>query len=333
MIEPLDGQILHALQLSPRASFRRVAEVLDAPEQTVARRYRKMRRDGLVRVIGLVDPRVQGECQWVVRVRAKPDELRRLADTLVRRPEVTHANVLSGGTELVCVVRAPMQENSDDLLHRLPRTSTVLDLGIDLILHTFGDPVSSPWTGYGHTLSAGQTALILQQAEPRSPSSPPPAPTDEDRALLDALAEDGRASHVRLAQHTGWSAARVKRRIASLETSGTLTYDVDVLPSQLGFHVSAMVWLTTSPRHLARVAEQLAVHDEVASVSAVSGRDNLMAILICRDVEHLYRYLAQRLSAVAHIRGYDVSIRTKRLKQAASLVAHGRLVQPGTSLA
>jgi DNA-binding Lrp family transcriptional regulator len=320
---------MHALQLSPRASFRRIAETLDAPEQTVARRYRKMRRDGLVRVIGLVDPIVHGECQWVVRVHAKPNELRRLADALVRRPEVTHANILSGWTELVCVIRAPLHEDGDGLLHRLPRTSSVLRMDVDLVLHTYGDSVSAPWTGYGHTLSAEQIARVLQQGEPSRPPGPPPHPSDEDRALLDALAEDGRAPHARLAEHTGWSPARVKRRLASLETSGTLIYDVDVLPSQLGFDVNAMVWLTTSPRHLDGVAEQIARHDEVASVSAISGRTNLMAIVICRDVAHLYRYLGQRLSTVSHIQGYDVGIRTQRLKQAHSLVANGRLVQPG----
>jgi DNA-binding Lrp family transcriptional regulator len=329
MLDSLDGQILHALQLSPRAPFRRIADVVDAPEQTVARRYRKMRRDGLVRVIGVVDPNVYGECQWVVRLRARPDDLPRLADALVRRPEVTHANVLSGWTELVCVVRAPLREGRDGLLQRLPRTSKVLDIDIDLVLHTFGAPAGAPWTGYGDTLSAEQIALVLQLAEQPESSTTPAAPADEDRALFEALAEDGRAPHARLAEHAGWSPARVKRRLAALEASGTLTYDVDVLPNLLGFDVNAMVWLNTSPSHLAGVGEQIALHDEIASVSAISGRNNLMAIVICRDVEHLYQYLAQRLSKVGHVQGFEVSIRTQRLKQAASLVSHGRLIQPG----
>lgn len=328
MLDPLDGKILHALQLSPRASFRHIADILDAPEQTVARRYRKMCRDGLVRVIGIVDPNVYGECQWVVRVRARPDDLPRLADALVRRPEVTHANVLSGWTELVCVVRAPLREGRDGLLQRLPRTSKVLGIDIDLVLHTFGEPASSPWTAYGDTLSAEQIDLVLELAEQRGPRTQPPAPTDEDRALLEALAEDGRAPHARLAEHAGWSPARVKRRLATLEASGTLTYDVDVLPNLLGFDVNAMVWLNTSPSHLAGVGEQISLHDEIASVSAISGRHNLMAVVICRDVDHLYHYLAQRLSKVGHVQGFEVSIRTQRLKQAASLIAHGRLIQP-----
>jgi DNA-binding Lrp family transcriptional regulator len=329
MLEALDGRILHALQLSPRAPFRRIAEVVGAPEQTVARRYRKLRRDGVMRVVGLVDPRVHGECQWVVRVQAKPDDLPRLAEALVRRPEVTHANVLSGWTELVCVIRAPLGDSSDGLLRRLPRTSAVLGLDISLILHVFGEPASSHWTAYGHTLSAEQAVELRRDASGGEVAGPPAGCSDEDDALFEALAQDGRAPHARLAEVTGWSSARVKRRIAALEAAGTLIYDVDLLPARLGFNVNAMLWLTVAPRHLAGVAEQIAAHDEVASVIAVSGRSNLMTVVICRDVEHLYRYLAERLASVDHIQNYEISIRARRLKQTASLIVHGRLIQAG----
>jgi hypothetical protein len=49
--------------------------------------------------------------------------------------------------------------------------------------------------------------------------------------------------------------------------------------------------------------------------------------VICRDPEHFYRYLAERLASVDHIQAYDVSVRSKRLKQVGSLIAHGRLVR------
>jgi DNA-binding Lrp family transcriptional regulator len=327
MIECLDGQILHALQLSPRAPFRRIADVVGAPEQAVARRYHKMRRDGVVRVVGLVDPRVYGGCQWLVRVRAKPDDLSRLAEALVKRPDVTHANVLAGWTELVCILRAPLGEGSNGLLRRLPRTSAVLAFDIDLILHVFGELAEAPWTGYGHKLSAEQSAQLLSDGQ--SPPHRPTTPTDDDRALFEALAQDGRVPHSQIADDIGWTPARVKRRIAALEAYGTLTYGVDLLPNRLGFNLNAMLWLTTSPRHVADVGERIAVHDEIASVVALSGRNNLMAVAICRDTDHLYRYIAEQLATVDHIQSYDVSIRTQRLKQAASLIFHGRLIHPG----
>ena len=324
MLDGLDSQILHAIQIAPRHSFRAVADLVGSTEQTVARRFRRMQRDGVVRVVGLLEPRAHGEANWLARIRAKPDDLRRVADALVRRPDVTHANVHSNWTELVCLVRAPLGVAEDGLLQRLPRTTALLSLDVELLLHTFGTRATACWTGYGATLGSAQVAELLAGA-PR-PTEASVLPEDSDRALFEALFDDGRASLTRLAEATGWSAARVARRMATLEAGGALGYDVDILPERIGFHVNAMVWLTAAPRHVHGVGEQLAAHPEVASVSAVSGRDNVMAIVVCRDVDQLYRYLSESLSAVDDISGYHVSIRTQRLKQVASLVAHGRLV-------
>ena len=313
--------------MSPRASFRLIADTVGASEQTVARRYHRLRRDGALRVVGLLNPRVHGDAQWVVRIRAKPDDVPRLAEALVRRPEVTHANIHSGWSELVCVVRAPLAEGPDGLLRRLPRTTSVLDLDVDLILHAFGEAGTEPWTAYGHSLDSAQLHQILQRSSTAPPSGRPAAPTAEDQPLFDALAADGREPHSSLAQVTGWSTPRVARRLAALEAAGTLTYDLDVLPQRLGFEVNAMIWLTAAPQHLESVGQQIAAHPEIASVAAISGRNNLMAIAICRDVDHLYDYLSGEFAAVERIQSYDVSIRAQRLKQTASLISHGRLVR------
>jgi DNA-binding Lrp family transcriptional regulator len=329
MADALDAKILHALELSPRLSFRRIARVVGASEQTVARRYQRLRREGVVRVVGLVNPRVHGEAQWIARIRAKPDRISQLGDALARRADVTHANILSGWTELVCVIRAPIRESRESpLLQQLPRTTSVLDVSVDLVLHAFGEPATAQWTGYGHKLSSQQADQILGESISQVAPGQLITPTVQDRPLLDALAEDGRATQALLAERTGWSMARVARRVAALETSGTLVYDIDVLAERLGFHLNAMLWLTVAARHLHRVGEQIAAHDEVAFVAAVSGRNNLMAVVICRDGDDLYRYLNENLAAIDNVGAYDVSVRAQRLKQSASLVAGGRLVTP-----
>lgn len=329
MPDLLDAQILHALELSPRASFRRIAAAIGVSEQTVARRYYRLRREGSVRVIGLINPRVHGNARWVARIHARPDRIQLLAEALVRRSAVTYANITSGGTELVCMIQAPVDEVPEDVLIRqLPRSASVLNMSVDLVLHTFGEPLTSPWTCGGHRLTSEQAGQILADPASRASTGELITPTAEDRPLFEALADDGRAPQALLAERTGWSAARVARRIAALETSGTLFYEIDLLPERLGYRLNAMLWLTVSPQHLHDVGEQIAAHEEIAFTAAVSGHNNLIAIVVCRDVDDLYRYLAERLAAVTHVRTYDVSIRTQRLKQSASLVTYGRLVSP-----
>lgn len=326
-MDELDGQILHALQLAPRVSFRRIAAVVGAGEQTVARRYHRLRRDGVVRVVGLENRWLNGEASWVCRMRAAPDRIQKLADALVRRPEVSHANVLAGWTDLVCVIRAPLGDGRAELLPQLlPRTSAVSDISIDLLLHSFGSPATAQWTGYGRGLSERQADEIL--AERAVPGDRQLIPSSQDRLVFEALAEDGRTPQSTLAARTGWSVARVNRRIAALESCGALLYDVDILPERLGYQLSAMLWLTVAPKDLHRVGERIAAHDHIAFVGATSGSKNLMAIAICRDNDDLYRYLSQQLGQIEQVLRYEVNVRTQRLKQHGSLVSSGRLVDP-----
>ena len=123
---------------------------------------------------------------------------------------------------------------------------------------------------------------------------------------------------------------RVARRLEALESSGTLFYDLfydlDLLPERLGYQLNATLWLRVTPAALERVGTELASHDEVAFVGAVSGDYNAFAIVVCRDAEDFYRYLTSRVAEIAGIDGYRTGIRVRRLKQAASLIAHGRLI-------
>lgn len=329
MIDELDAQILHALQLCPRVSFRRLATVLGASEQTVARRYHRLRRDGAVRVVGLQNPWTDRDAYWVCRIHAKPDRISQLADALVRREDVAHAHILSGWTELVCIIRAPLGEDREDtVLQRLPRMSSVIDVNVDLVLHTFGQPASTPWTGYGHRLSDEQAEQILAECAQHPSPRQLTRPAVDDRPILDALAENGRAPHSLLAKRTGWTAARVGRRLATLEASGALFYDTDLLPERVGYRLNAMLWLSVTPRYLHQVGEQIAAHPEIPFAAATSGHNNLVAVAICRDTHDLYRYLTNHLAPTKHVLTSDVRIRTQSLKQHGSVLAQGRLMNP-----
>ncbi|MFJ6012761.1 Lrp/AsnC family transcriptional regulator [Streptomyces sp. NPDC092952] len=327
MADDLDRKIIHGLSCSPRVSFRRLGEVVGVSEQTVARRYNALKRSGVVRVVGLGSPVARGRSEWVARLRCRPDAVGPLADSLVRRPEVTYTSIASGGSEIICIIRSPAGTASDNvLLRRLPRSASVLDMSVDLLIHPFGSPGTTGWTGGEGSLTDAQVRRLTAD-RPVVTGSPRPA-ADEDRPLLEALAEDGRASHTRLAEVTGWSAPRVARRLEALEASGALVYDVDAVPERLGYELNATLWLQVDLPRLQEVGEALSGHDECAFAAAVSGRHNIMAVVICEDAQHFYRYLSGRLARTEGVRGYEISVRVRRLKLAASLILNGRLIHP-----
>lgn len=325
--DDLDRKIIHGLYCAPRTSFRRLGEIIGVSEQTVARRYNALRRAGVMRVVGLSNPTAHGRADWIARLRCRPDAAGPVAESLARRPEVGYASIASGGSEIICTIRSAAGTGRDDvLLRQLPKAASILDMSLDLLIHPFRPPGTVGWAGGRQSLTDEQARQLAAQRP--APAGPPLAPTDEDRPLFDALAEDGRASHTHLAQATGWSAARVARRLEALEATGSLTYGIDILPERLGYELNAILWLQVDLPALHRIGEELARHDECAFVSATSGRHNLMAVVICEDTPAFYRYLSGRLAGVDGIRGYEISVRARRLKQSVSLIHHGRLVHP-----
>ncbi|MFJ4436254.1 Lrp/AsnC family transcriptional regulator [Streptomyces sp. NPDC088923] len=325
MADTLDNHILHALHVAPRAPFRLVGEVVGASEQTVARRFRAMSRAGTVRVVGLVNPAVHGLASSVVRISLRPDRLDALAEAVTRLPEVSFANITSGGSEIVCSLETPHDGRVPDVLRRLARFPGVQKVDTRMILHTYSPP-GADWASLGPSLPEDAVAR-LQERYPRPvPQGPPVEPRPEDAPLLAVLAEDGRASQATLAERTGWTPGRVARRIETLERTGTLFYDVDLIPERLGYPYGAAVWLRTTPAHLHASGTGVAALPRVVFAAATSGEQNLMAIAMGTDAADFYDFLTHSLATVPGITDYTTSVRLRTLKQAASLVHRGRLV-------
>ena len=324
MIDSIDRQIVHAMQVDGRAPFSRVATVLGVSEQTVARRWRRLRADGVVRVLGLATPDAT-EPSWHIRVRVQPAAAGAVAEALARRPDVSWVSLTSGGAEITCSTRPRTPRQRDALLlDRLPRTVQVIDLNAFSVLHAYvgGD---YEWTAFEDPLTGEQIAALGQG--PARTATAPTALDPEDEVLLAALATDGRLSYAELAGVTGWSESRVARRVEALRAAGTLYFDLEVANELLGHPVSAMLWLGVAPADLAHVGESLAREPETAFTAVVTGPANLMVAVICRDTAHLYRFLTERVGSLP-VHTLETSTVLRRVKQAGSLMDGPRLTDP-----
>ena len=98
-------------------------------------------------ILGLADAGRFGHIEWLVRVRCTPDTASGVAGALARRDDTSWVSLTAGGTEIVCLTRAPHRaEGASLLLQKLPRTPRVVDISAHYILHTFfGGPTG--WHG------------------------------------------------------------------------------------------------------------------------------------------------------------------------------------------
>ncbi|MEV5593515.1 Lrp/AsnC family transcriptional regulator [Streptomyces sp. NPDC052496] len=322
--DQLDRSLVHALQLDGRAPFSRIAEVLGVSDQTVARRYGRLRSAGMIKVLGLTDPAALGETEWIVRVQCTPDAAVAVAEALARRPDTSWVSLMSGGTEIGVVCRSASSQDSDALLlQKLPRTPSVVGVTAHCVVHEFFGGALGLVNKSGALTEeqAGQlrhpvSAMARARAADPPGRTVPVTLTDADRRLLDSLAEDGRTGLAELAAATGWSQSTVRRRLSELRAQGALYYDVDYDARHFGLGVMVSLWLSVAPSELAATGTALAQHPEVAFACATTGPHNLFASVLCPDVRSLYTYLTTRIAALPAVRNMETAPLIRRLKGA-----------------
>lgn len=325
VIGPHDQWIIQALQLDGRASFERIGRAVGLPAQTVARRYRRMRAAGTVRVVGRSPYWAVGATPWLLRIRCTPDRTDRLARALAGQRATTWVRAGAGG-EIVCGLRAGTPDEEERLLAALDRTPRVVNLAAYRILHRFRDG-RSPWHGWPAPLGAERAALLAPGTPPAptpdtpaGPGSPPGRPRRPelggvDRGLLTALAVDGRTPVSDLAVRVGVSESAARRRLRALCAAGILHFEVDFDPRAVGLRTEAMLWLTVAPSALAAVGDTLAAHPDVTFAAATSGPVSLAVSVLLPDPPAVYAHLTGTVGRIPAVTRADTTIFTRTYKR------------------
>jgi DNA-binding Lrp family transcriptional regulator len=305
-LDEVDRQLLHALMVAPRASFRVLASALGVSDQTIARRYKRLVETADLRVTGLIHGPRAGWVDWIVRLQVAPGSAQRIADTLAQRPDTRWVRLYSGGTEIVCTLQARTPEQRNALFLRgLPGSRHVTGITAQSILHEFS-PVA--YLTYTRALAPEQLAALAEAAPDQQPLGGTPVRTadqaeetetllrPEDDPLLAELTRDGRAPIADLAAATHWHESTVRRRIEELKKAGLLYFDVDLDESAVGVSANVMLWLKIAPAALEAAGRAIAAHPEIPFAGATTGATNLAASAVFRDTRELYAYLTTRLA-------------------------------------
>ncbi|WP_326946248.1 Lrp/AsnC family transcriptional regulator [Amycolatopsis sp. NBC_01307] len=327
---PEDVRLLRALQVAPRASFAAIAEALGLTEAAVARRYRRLRADGIVRVAGIVDPGALGQSKWLVRLRCRPGSVAAIADALAKREDVSWVALCAAGAEITCAVRSRSQEQRDDLLGRqLPRTAAVLDIQAAAMLRQFMGGRGHYWAALRGTLTPEQEAALGTGGEPFTEAPvvarEPVRLTPGDERLLAVLAEDGRASLVDLAAAADLTPGRAARRLRTLLERRAVHIDVELAATALGYHAGANLWLRVHPSAVKTLGRALARLPEIAFAAAVTGPHNLHAVAHCRDLDELFEFTSDQIGSLPGLQSMEVSPLLRHVKQAATHLSGDRL--------
>lgn len=282
-IDPLDLRIVAALQVDPRASWRKIAHVLKEPERTVARRGTTLIEDKVVTVAAVEN--LQGAI--VASFTCNPGASRMACESAAQRPDTSYAYITTGATDVVTELHYN-GDPTDILTTQLPAIPGI------------GHLSTYPVLKYFKTIRGWRSGLL---SESESAGMISPYGNDivewdrtEDRSELHSgivavLKEDGRASIESIARRVGNSERTVARHLDYVLSKPLATIRALVEPDVMGFQVECQLWIRAIPGAIEDIGRQMAALPQVRYCAAIAGDYQLLVDVTVRDQAALYALL------------------------------------------
>lgn len=261
----LDMKIMEALHIDGRASWQRIARVLNVNERTVARRGNALLSSGTVQVVAVSMPALG----HVVAIRCGHGQARMTSRALSHHEFSHWTHVTTGDSDVVAevMVETPLQSNF--LLEDLPAVAGIRDIRTYPVLEYL-------------RLARWWQLDILSPEERRAMSSEAAVSTHQyigttenlphrDQALVQLLNRDGRMSYEELGRRTGTSDVTAKRRVDALRREGVIAIRAVIEPEAIGLGTETLTWLEVPPQHLRTVTEGIRSSPRIKYASRIAG--------------------------------------------------------------
>lgn len=134
-----------------------------------------------------------------------------------------------------------------------------------------------------------------------------------DASLLLALNADPRATTLSLAETTGASRNTVQARLHRLDERAVLhSFEHRINPAALGYPLTAFISIIVRQQQLDEVGEAVARVPEVLEVFGLSGQIDLLARVVARDADDLYR-IAGQILATSGVERTETALTMRRM--------------------
>ncbi|MBT3363612.1 MAG: Lrp/AsnC family transcriptional regulator [Chloroflexi bacterium] len=122
-----------------------------------------------------------------------------------------------------------------------------------------------------------------------------------DLNIIQILEEDGRQRFVDIAARMGVAEGTIRKRVKKLLDGNIIKIKAYPNPKRLGFNVIAVMGLQVQMSALRHVAQILEAKPSVQWLAFVTGRYDMLALVIEKTTEDLSRFIEREISAIPSI--------------------------------
>lgn len=140
-VDALDAQIIELLRHDGRIAYTAIAKQLGVAEATVRKRMGRLVQEGVVHIVGLVNPALTGHgVTAIVGVHTEGNEVAAIVEQIKQWPEVRYAAACAGNYDLVLEISVSSNDELYEFLTtRLRATPGVVGSDTSLVMRTVKD--------------------------------------------------------------------------------------------------------------------------------------------------------------------------------------------------
>ena len=124
---------------------------------------------------------------------------------------------------------------------------------------------------------------------------------DIDLKIIRELQKDGRLSHIELAKKLNVVEGTVRRRIRQLIDNDSMKIIAIPKMQELGYRFMTTLGLQVQMSDLRHVAESLAANKNICYLAFVTGKYDLLAVVLTRTAEEYSQFLEKELSGLPSV--------------------------------
>jgi DNA-binding Lrp family transcriptional regulator len=292
-LDDLDRALLARLRMDGREGNRSLGSKLKVNEVTVAARLRRLEESGMMRVVAITDIRLFGHREFAfAMINVGGRSIYDVAADLAKLPESISVTVSTGRFDIIVPIlgrdRLHVAELFDTVLPKIKGVRSIhASMALDVLKY------ESKWSLFG--ADAGST-----------PKAQPSDTVDEmDLAIIASLQVNARRSNRQIAADLNVSEGTVRGRIKRMQADRVFRIQAvsDIVVSGLGAH--AFVGIKAAPGKVNAVAKALTQREDVAQITRVLDRLDLMVVMIAPDRQSLISAIHNEIALLSGVQSVE----------------------------